>query len=203
MRTEDMFNRVMSKDNIALVCVFENIATESRLVVSNVHHHWDVSDRDVKLVQVAMLVEETEKIASHFARLPPKYIQGQELRQTPRYADSMTVPLIICGDFNSVPDSAVYQYLARGNVPADHEDFMGHKYGGFTAHGLTHHLNLKSAYDSFGELSMTNYTPDFVGPLDYIWYSLPTMAVTSVLGEVDRSYLNRTVGFPNCHFPSE
>ena len=50
---------------------------------------------------------------------------------------------------------------------------------------------------------MTNYTPSFQGPIDYIWYSTANLSVNAVLGEVDKSYLEKTVGFPNAHFPSE
>jgi CCR4-NOT transcription complex subunit 6 len=50
---------------------------------------------------------------------------------------------------------------------------------------------------------MTNNTPSFAGTSDYIWYSTETLAVTRVLGEVDKKYLETTVGFPNAHFPSE
>ena len=50
---------------------------------------------------------------------------------------------------------------------------------------------------------MTNYTPTFKGTLDYIWYTTANLSVNSVLGEVDQGYLDKVVGFPNAHFPSE
>ena len=111
--------------------------------------------------------------------------------------------IIVAGDFNSVPSSGVYEFLATGTVPCDHPDFMKHQYGNYTRDGLRHRLGLKSAYAAAGEMSMTNYTPSFQGVIDYIWYSAPTVAVQKVLGEVDRSYLEKVVGFPNAHFPSE
>ncbi len=50
---------------------------------------------------------------------------------------------------------------------------------------------------------MTNFTPSFKGTIDYVWYSTATVAVNAVLGEVDREYLDKVVGFPNAHYPSE
>jgi CCR4-NOT transcription complex subunit 6 len=64
-------------------------------------------------------------------------------------------------------------------------------------------LGLKSAYAGIGELPLTNYTPSFDGAIDYIWYSTATMSVNAVLSEVDRGYLEKVVGFPDAHNPSE
>lgn len=199
--SDDVFNRVMSFDNIAVVCLLENSTTGSRLIVSNVHMHWDPIFRDVKLVQAAMLVEELEKVSEQFAKFPPKLLADN--KRGPSYSDSSKIPLIICGDFNSIPSSGVYEFLSVGDVAGNHEDFMDHLYGSYTTDGLSHKLNLKSAYGSVGELPMTNYTPSFEGVIDYIWYTQGSLAITSLLGEVDQAYLAKVVGFPNAHFPSE
>ncbi|KAI0364341.1 hypothetical protein BV20DRAFT_929784, partial [Pilatotrama ljubarskyi] len=61
----------------------------------------------------------------------------------------------------------------------------------------------KSAYAGAGELPLTNYTPSFKGHIDYIWYSSANLSVNSILGAVDPSYLDKAVGFPNAHFPSD
>lgn len=198
-KTDDMFNRVLGKDHIAVVCLFEDIHTGTRYIIANAHTTWDPAFRDVKLVQVALLVDEVEQIAKDFAKYPPPAGQPQ------RYSDWTKIPTIVCGDYNSVPESGVYEFLRDGTLNAGHHDFMGHVYGRYTEEGLKHGLNLKSAYSSpTGELlPMTNFTPSFQGVLDYVWYSTPTIAVTGVLGEIDREYLEKVVGFPNVHFPSE
>ncbi len=53
------------------------------------------------------------------------------------------------------------------------------------------------------ELPLTNYTSNFRGSIDHIFYSNNNLTVTSLLGEVDKGYLSKVVGFPNAHFPSE
>ena len=259
-KTDDMFNRVLGKDHIAVVCLMENLHTGTRFVIANAHIHWDPAYRDVKLVQVALLLEEIEKIANGFAKYPPPKptmdgelstpsesststpppppphtdeseapnpdavniaVDGSEpttdadnqpppnstqsSRPPPIYSDGTKIPLIICGDFNSGPDSGVCEFLSTGSLPPDHPDFMSHMYGRYTSEGIRHRLGLKNAYAApgAGELPLTNYTPSFQGVIDYVWYSAANVAVTSVLGEVNRGYLEKVVGFPNAHFPSE
>ncbi|KAN0065140.1 Glucose-repressible alcohol dehydrogenase transcriptional effector [Thecaphora frezii] len=202
-KTEDMFNRVMTKDNIAVVALLENRESGSRVIVVNVHIHWDPEFRDVKLVQVAMMMDELEKVGNRFAKLPPKLNIAEGFPPAPRYTEGNQIPTIICGDFNSVPQSGVYDFLSGGGIRGDHEDFMDHVYGNYTAEGLGHSYQLKSAYANVGELPFTNYTPNFEGVIDYIWYNTNALAVTGLLGEVDKGYLSKVVGFPNAHFPSD
>lgn len=205
-KTDDMFNRVLGKDHIAVVCLLENKETGTRLVLANAHIHWDAAYRDVKLVQTALLLEEVEKMAANFARLPPRLPPGGPtapgVRPPPVYTDGTKIPVIICGDYNSVQGSGVCELFATGAVPPTHADFMSHLYGRYTSEGLRHRLGLKSAYAG-AELPMTNFTTSFKYEIDYIWYSTQNLAVNAVLGEIDRPYLEKVVGFPNAHFPSE
>ena len=204
-KTDDMFNRVLQRDNIAVVTLFENKVTGTRIIIVNVHIHWDARHRDVKLVQAALLIEEVDKIAARFARYPPPppKVGGAAPRPSPVYTDATKIPTIICGDFNSIPESGVYEFLSNGTIPADHPDFLSRVYGAYTSEGLRHRLGLRSAYAGIGELPSTNFTPTFQGVLDYIWYTGNNLTVTSLLGEIDKEYLSKVVGFPNAHFPSE
>jgi CCR4-NOT transcription complex subunit 6 len=206
-KTDDMFNRVLGRDHIAVICLLEHRETGTRFVLGNVHIEWAPEFRDVKLVQVALLVEELEKIRDEFARLPPRppgpSSDGVTRPPAPIYTDGSKIPVVLCSDLNSIPSSGVYELLAGGSVGPDHQDWMDHTYGRYTSDGLRHRLGFKSAYAHIGELRMTNYTPSFKGPIDYIWYSTQNLAVTAVLGDVDKGYLEKVAGFPNAHFPSE
>lgn len=195
--TEDWFNRVQNKDHIAVAATLVNKATGTRLIIANAHLHWDPEFRDVKLVQTAILTDSLKVIADDFADTE---VAGAKNR----YSRGGQIPLIVCGDFNSVPDnSGVYEYLSRGHVPGTHPDFMGHQYGPYTSEGPRHPFELRSAYAGIGELPMTNYTASFEGAIDYIWYGSDNVEVSAVLGEVDPGYLSKIVGFPNAHFPSD
>ena len=159
-------------------------------------------------------MDEIDKVAANFAKYPPRppapsspdgssSDNGASLRPPPIYTDGSKIPTIVCGDFNSSPDSGVYEFLSTGSLPPDHPDWMQYTYGKYTQDGLRHKFGLKSAYAAVGELPMTNCTPTFKEPIDYIWYSTSSLAVNAVLGEVDKSYMDKVVGFPNHHFPSE
>jgi len=218
----DVFNRVMTKDNIAVVTFFENRQTGSRFIVVNAHIFWDPLFDDVKLVQVAILMEQVAKFAEKCAQHPPcldktpfrhsemdddSRSTSPERPPTPapsvEYASATQIPLLICGDFNSSGDSGVYELITQGSVAPDHCAFGDRKYGNFTRDGIAHQFSMRSAYNGTDELSFTNYTPNFSGMLDYIWYSSNALQVRGVLGDVDMEYLRRVPGFPNHHFPSD
>jgi CCR4-NOT transcription complex subunit 6 len=216
-KTDDMFNRVLGKDHIAIVCLLEDLVTGTRIIVSNTHLHWDAAYSDVKLVQTALLMEEVEKVATGFAKYPPRPPDTPSADEDsparpppPIYADGTKIPLIVCGDYNSMPSSGVYDFLSTGSLPPTHPDFLSHTYGNYTSDGIRHKLGLKSAYTTVGAggvaeeiLAMTNFTPGFRGVLDYVWYSPGNLILNTVVGEIDKMYLEKTVGFPNVHFPSD
>ena len=195
-QTVDIYNRVMNKDNVAALVILQDKNTHQRMLVANTHIHWVPSDADVKLVQVGVLMDEIQKLATkHLA--PMKGMTG------PTYSSVAQLPTVICGDFNSVPDSGVYEFFSKGAIQQDHDDFGDHSYGTYTTEGLSHPLSLKSSYSHMGELPFTNYTPGFKGVLDYAWYTTNTLDVISLLGPIDTDYLSKVVGLPNAHFPSE
>lgn len=71
-KSEDMINRVMTKDNIAMISVLRiNKADGSgkplRLIVANAHMHWDPEFSDVKIVQTVMLVHEIYSLMKNIA----------------------------------------------------------------------------------------------------------------------------------------
>ncbi|KAJ3860808.1 glucose-repressible alcohol dehydrogenase transcriptional effector [Lentinula novae-zelandiae] len=229
-KTEDMFNRVLGKDHIATACAFENRETGSRVLVANVHILWDPKFCDVKLVHVALMVEEVEKMAERFlsspfpttsslpsSSLPPssssssppdspssKPSTRHQRPKPPTYTSASQIPLIFCGDFNSIPGSGVYEFLSTGTLRKDHPDFMGHVYGKYTGvHMRRRHMVSSTSSPSPELLPTTNYVSSFSGVLDYIWYSGSSLGVNAVLGQVDPVYMSKCVGFPNVHFPSD
>lgn len=188
-KTKDLFNRFMNKDNIALITFFQHNESGEKIVIVNTHLHWDPALNDVKAVQVGILLEELQNIMKKF-------------HGTNQLEDIKTSSLIICGDFNSVRESAVYQLFANGLV-TKHGDLNGRDYGRFTDEGFRHNFKLKSAYENIGELPFTNCTPDFTELIDYIWYSTPTLRVKGLLGKIDEEYCRHCIGFPNASFPSD
>ena len=217
----DVFNRVMPRDNIAVIAFLENRQTGSRLIVVNAHILWDPAYEDVKLVQVAILMEQVQKLAEIWARHPPCTSKAAfrhadadgdtkdepseapptEMAPSQTYKDPTQIPLLICGDFNANTGSGVHDLILNGRISPRHPDLGNYRYGNFTKDGMQHPFLLKSAYNN--ELSFTNYTPNFQGVLDYIWYSHNNLQLKGILGEVDLDYLRNVPGFPNHHFASD
>lgn len=223
---EQMLNRVMTRDNIALVAVFRlrpniyqnRVAPKepsmnvigSPLVVCTAHIHWDPEFCDVKLVQAMMLVQELQSVLDRTA----------ETWHLPVSA----VPLLVVGDLNSLPNSGVYDYLISGKIPADHADFKDFKNQtciqklntstscassttnsllGGAMNTYSHKLRLKSAYEA-NMLPFTNYTYDFKGVIDYV-FGTPGLIKLGVLGPMDFSWFqdNKIVGCPFPGIPSD
>lgn len=131
---------------------------------------------------------------------------------------SKPIPVVICGDFNSLPDSGVIEFLDKGRIPVDHSDFQEMRYEGFlsrlsngngknTEHyaELTHGLKLRKAYDGDKQMPYTNYTYDFKGVIDYVYYSHDSLVPLGLLTSVDPEYIkgNKITGWPHPHFPSD
>ncbi len=53
----DIFNRVMPKDNIAIVGFFESRRTGARMIIVNAHLAWEGTLADVKIVQTALIMD--------------------------------------------------------------------------------------------------------------------------------------------------
>ncbi|PHH63158.1 hypothetical protein CDD81_6209 [Ophiocordyceps australis] len=221
----DVFNRVMPKDNIAIICFFESRLTGARFILVNVHLTWDSALADVKVIQTGILMENVTKLAERYARWPPvkdKKLNpisiaddGDEPPPPPpaepapsqEYRSNTEIPLLVCGDFNSTEDSSVYELMSMGRVPPDHLELTNYHYGSFTRDGIEHPFSLRDAYahlkGTTDELPFTNYTPGFADVIDYIWYSTNTLEVVDLLGPPDSEYLKRMPAFPNWHFPAD
>ncbi|EGO61628.1 glucose-repressible alcohol dehydrogenase transcriptional effector [Neurospora tetrasperma FGSC 2508] len=222
----DIFNRVMPKDNIGIICFFESRRTGARVIVANTHLAWEPTLADVKLVQTAILMENITKYAEKYVRWQPlKDKRGIQIPQSvsvesdipkpempepgpsQEYRSNTDIPLIVCGDYNSTQESSVYELLSMGRVTPEQSDFGGHQYGNFTRDGVAHPFSMRSAYVHLNgtpdELSFTNYVPGFQEVIDYIWYSTNTLEVVELLGPPDQNHLKRVPGFPNYHFPAD
>ena len=212
--SDNMLNRVMPKDNIGLAALlkvkdsaWEGVTPEQAqmsqpILVCTAHIHWDPEFCDVKLIQTMMLGNELKSIldeTTHSLRPQHKY-------------DSNNVQLLLCGDFNSLPDSGVIEFLSSGRVSMDHQDFkeLGYKsclqrlLGTDAQNEFTHSFKLASAY-SEDIMPYTNYTFDFKGIIDYIFYTKTGMVPLGLLGPLSADWLreNKVVGCPHAHIPSD
>lgn len=72
-------------------------ADKQLLIVANAHMHWDPEYSDVKLIQTMMFVSEVKNI-----------LEKASSRPGSPTADPNSIPLVLCADLNSLPDSGIY-----------------------------------------------------------------------------------------------
>lgn len=188
-KKKEALNRLM-KDNVALIVVLEALEAKGTpagkrqlLCVANTHIHANPELKDVKLWQVHTLLKGLEKIAA-----------------------SAEIPMVVCGDFNSVPGSAAHSLLASGRIDAAHPELATDPLGILRPPSkLCHQLPLVSAYSCYGkpesaqvdpsgvevqrqrldpnthEPSFTNSTRDFTGTLDYLFFTCDSVEPLAML----------------------
>jgi len=201
-RSEEGMNFLnrLSKDNVAQLVVLElvnpQLATRTnrdpinQVCIANTHLYSNKEFPDVKLWQAWQLLQELEN-----------FIMTR----------STSLPLMICGDFNSSPDSAVYGLLMQQSVHPGHPDVnvvTGDDCPNVLpdAMNITHQFQLGSAYQSVlgEEPQQTNYTLNFKGVLDYMCYSVQTLRPLSASPVPDESILTRHGdALPSTEFSSD
>jgi len=122
--------------------------SQHQILVCNTHIHWDPEYCDVKLIQTIMLMNELQCIAKHHRK--SQIQQRQHLSelacdleidsrratlnnnnlnyQTANTDNDGLLPLVLLGDFNSIPSSGVTTYLTSGKINSLHKDFKSFKY---------------------------------------------------------------------------
>ena len=154
--------------------------------MANTHLFWDPEFVDVKLWQSYTLIKELES-----------FLQPRGL------------PLVLCGDFNSLPDSAVYELFSTGCVHPQHKHLEYDTQGILPdAQSLSHSIPLCSAFAAMmgKEPEFTNYTEGFKGVIDYVWFSADTISSVGVLNMPSAADIEGIPGgkpCPNTQHPSD
>ena len=71
------------------------------LLVTTAHMHWDPEFSDVKLIQTMMLMSELKKVVEESYQVIRPDMNGQAV-------DCNSIPMILCGDLNSLPESGLF-----------------------------------------------------------------------------------------------
>ncbi|NXD98216.1 ANGE2 protein, partial [Chaetorhynchus papuensis] len=90
---------LLDRDNVGLVLLLRprfHCKASAAICIANTHLLYNPRRGDIKLTQLAMLLAEIASIA------PQK--------------DGSFCPIIICGDFNSVPGSPLYRFIKEGKL---------------------------------------------------------------------------------------
>ncbi len=167
------------KGNKALILELKSRETHEKYIIVNTHLHWDPKDEDVKLFQMVQLLKHLEN----------RYKKHEKL--------------IICGDFNSLPDSDQIQLILKEKpVELQIKGFWKKK---------IRNLKYKSAYSKYRQKntrnyhpSFTNYTRNFKGNLDYIFYAKKSPLQLKRLLKLPKSgEISENIALPNKYWPSD
>lgn len=109
------------------------------------------------------------------------------------------VSVIFAGDFNSMPTEGIFQLMTEKTIPVDHKDFRSSKLSTTISNVMDHHCMLLILIDEGEALTnvslshdynmasayaipplYTNYTADFKGCLDHIFYETDTVRTVQV-----------------------
>ena len=172
----DVISRNSNKMNLGIVAVLETENTT--LIVVNTHLYWHPDYNDVKAIQTVILLEEIDSIKEKYGK---------------------NCAVVLAGDFNSLKYSHVYNFIK--NKQLDPTVFSDFDYGVLNNGNYKSKISFSDAYDD-QNLTFTNFTPHFCGVLDYIFYT-SNLNLIGVISPIEEEYIDRTIGLPNIHFPSD
>jgi len=204
------------------------------LLVCTTHIHWDPEFCDVKLAQTMMLMHELRLIAdasNPSSMAPPAekvhLLLCGDLNSLPDSGESIV--LFRVSSYYAAYDRPTYltnfpklligvaEFLQTSRIASNHPDFKDLAYKqplnrlsflsgdkeDSDVSEYTHAFKLSSTYNT-DVMPYTNYTFEFKGVIDYIFYSRPNMSPLGLLGPLDQGYLqeNKIVGAPHASIPS-
>ena len=89
--------------------------------------HWDPEFSDVKMIQSFLLTTELDRITRQHSTNPQKMPGKLLLYQRGNYIVKSYL-VIMCGDYNSLPDSGVAEFIQKGKVCLNHPEFKKLQY---------------------------------------------------------------------------
>ncbi|VDQ09500.1 unnamed protein product [Trichobilharzia regenti] len=133
------------------------------------------------------------------------------------FSPAINMPVILCGDLNSLPESGVIEFLTKGSVSLTHSDFLnnGYKYmfkdwrllekWAIDGNSLRHHFTFDRAYQDSEGMCLTNFTYDFKGMIDYVLFTRQHFRLLGSLDQICEPWFQekKILGCPHVHIPSD
>ncbi|XP_078399670.1 2',5'-phosphodiesterase 12 [Cetorhinus maximus] len=172
--------KVLQRSTAFQVCVLQSLKDSSKkLCVGNTHLYWHPKGGHIRLVQIAIAFRHLQRVT---AEMYPN------------------IPVIFCGDFNSTPNSGLYEFVTKGHISADHPDWTSNGEEEQCSMSLTHSFKLRSAC---GEPAYTNYVGGFQGCLDYIFMDINMFEVFQVIPFPSHEEIICHLALPSVSHPSD
>ncbi|XP_060691588.1 2',5'-phosphodiesterase 12 isoform X1 [Hemiscyllium ocellatum] len=172
--------KVLQRSTTLQVCVLESLEDSSKkLCIGNTHLYWHPKGGHIRLIQIAIAFRHLQHVT---AAMHPG------------------TPVIFCGDFNSTPDTGLYEFVTKGHISADHPDWTSNGEEERCSMSLMHFFKLKSAC---GEPAYTNYVGGFQGCLDYIFVDMNMFEVFQVIPFPSHEEIICHLALPSVSHPSD
>nr|XP_022905545.1 2',5'-phosphodiesterase 12-like [Onthophagus taurus] len=179
-RNKDLKEGVLKQHTSLLLAALQCKNTKTVLVVANTHLFYHSEAGDIRLVQAVI----ANKCIQKFCNDVKSICNGSK------------IAVIFCGDFNSLPESGVYNYMINDISKCNKEL----EQIGCNTNFLKKNLIYGSAYET---PPFTNYTDNFKGCLDYIFYEKDAMELTKIVPLPTEDEMSVNVALPNQYFPSD
>ncbi|NXH14936.1 PDE12 phosphodiesterase, partial [Bucco capensis] len=172
--------KVLQRSSVLQVSVLQSTTNPSKKIcVANTHLYWHPKGGNIRLIQIAVALSHIKHIACD---LYP------------------SIPIIFCGDFNSIPSSGTYTFINSGDIAEDHEDWVSNGEEERCNMPLSHPFKLLSAC---GEPAYTNYVGGFHGCLDYIFIDKNALEVEQVIPLPSHEEVTTYQALPSVSHPSD
>ncbi|OCT83502.1 2',5'-phosphodiesterase 12 [Xenopus laevis] len=172
--------KLLKRSSVLQVLVLESIEDPSRRIcVANTHLYFHPKGGNIRLLQVAVAL-------AHLGHVANELYGG--------------IPVVFCGDFNSLPDTGLHRFIKGGAVGEDDEDWTSNGEEERCNMALTHPFKLTSAC---GEPAYTNYIGEFHGCLDYIFIDSARLAVERIIPLPTHQEVTKYRALPSIEHPSD
>ncbi|KAM8755825.1 2',5'-phosphodiesterase 12 [Acanthopagrus schlegelii] len=174
-------DKILQRSTALQVTVLEDLNKPGRKVcVGNTHLYWHPKGGNVRLVQMGVALQHLSHVISEVAP---------------------GAPLVFCGDFNSSPNSGVFQLVTEALVPQQHEDWSS------SGPEESCSMELPSAFppllSACSVPAYTNYVGGFHGCLDYIFIQPDSMQVEQVIPLPSHQEITTYEALPSVAHPSD
>lgn len=180
--------RCLKTNNLAQILILEpkmNKSLFDYLAVINLHLHWDPNRDVMKYLQMSEILNSTYKYTQEFKPSNKK----------------IKMPIVLCGDFNSLPGSNVVDLICNRFTPDkikqdDHEDYK-------SIFNNTNRLGLIDTHSHSSNFYVTNIKNNFTGKLDYIFYNPDEAFISFDASYIDTKKFTEETALPNSFHGSD
>ncbi|XP_012265656.2 2',5'-phosphodiesterase 12 [Athalia rosae] len=185
IKNEKMKERFLCRSTALQATTLLSIDNPSEILVAGNTHLYFHPDADhIRLLQ------------GYYALLYVHRVADAAKKKYPNH----NVSIMLCGDFNSSPDSGIYQLMCEKHIPSDYKDWKSNEEEALENISLSHDLSFASAC---GTPQYTNFTVGFADCLDYIYYQTDRLKVEQVIPMPSDDELTQHTALPSVVFPSD